>query len=375
KTIHPQRLSPPCQFVCKIASVIWRGHESSAFPNFTDARKDTARMVRRLLRVRPPGPFDRENLKTLESSFAILENQQHRESIMTNPAKKSDPKSRRKTKIDDWERNVLPILTDLSGLAPKLQVLSLREQIIFAAAVLDAGLVRLIGHRLNGPLDEINNFLGTAGKGDSRAPCGSFGSRIQLARLVGVITAEDAELLREVKDLRNHVAHAVEIELESKAIAEGLLAIYTLFKPVRVQNLVFMELAQRGNSPLMKQVEKTHPAGWRILQAKLDQSRQQWQEGVVQPCTEIYEGYLKTGKIKPTETPVTVILSSGMEALLSNGDNIKMVANLLFLAILGYYRTRFDSALRNMKPVDLVAEPFSLLSPAPLAEVPEAAKE
>ncbi|MGC9259913.1 MAG: hypothetical protein ACP5I8_07530 [Phycisphaerae bacterium] len=294
---------------------------------------------------------------------------------MTNPVEKSDPKSGRKTKIDDWERNVLPILTDLSALAPKLQVLSLREQIIFAAAVPDAGLARLTGHRLNGPLDEINNFLGTAGKGDSRAPCGSFGSRIQLARLVGVINPEDAELLREVKDLRNHVAHAVEIELESKAIAEGLLAVYTLFKPVRVQNLVFMELAQKGNSPLMKQVEKMYPGEWRILQAKLDQSRQQWQEEIVQPITAIYESRLKAGKMEPTETPVAEILTSGMEALLSNGDNIKMVANLLFLAMLAYYRVRFDSTLRNMKPVDVIAEPFSLLSPAFLAEVPEAAKE
>ncbi len=295
---------------------------------------------------------------------------------MAQPLKKNGHAARRNSKADAWEKNVLPILADFPALAKKLGLLSLREQIVFVAAVLDAGLVHLISRRLNGPARDIDEFLGTAGEGDARAPCGSFGSRIQLARLVGVITAGDAELLRAVKKLRNHVAHAVEIELESEAVAEGLLTIYTIFKPIQSLMLALAEMVvKKKDSPLFVEFERLAPVEWHRLNLTAESVEPQWQEKIIQPITAIYDEYRREGKMLPTETPIAVILSSIMEELFRNKTNVKASANLLFPTVLAYYKARFDFILRGTKPVDGLAESFDMLSPKFVGGAPEPAKE
>ena len=84
-----------------------------------------------------------------------------------------------------------------------------RELAIVAAAVLDAALAELLALRLVDCEREAEDFLGL--NGDGRAPAGSFGSRIQLALLIGLIAPEDAAILRAVKELRNLFAHRVKI--------------------------------------------------------------------------------------------------------------------------------------------------------------------
>jgi hypothetical protein len=63
---------------------------------------------------------------------------------------------------------------------------------------------------------EIELFLGI--DGDGRAPAGSFGARIQLALLVGLITEEDATILRQIKNLRNTFAHRVKVDFLSPSV-------------------------------------------------------------------------------------------------------------------------------------------------------------
>ncbi len=75
--------------------------------------------------------------------------------------------------------------------------LSERELAVVAGAVLDIGLADLIALRLAEMPDEIETFLGL--NEDGRAPVASFGARIQMALLLGIITKEDAAVLRAIK--------------------------------------------------------------------------------------------------------------------------------------------------------------------------------
>jgi len=91
-----------------------------------------------------------------------------------------------------------------------------RELVIVGTAVLDTALAELLTLRLYDYPDEYESFLGL--NDDGRAPCGSFGARIQLAVLTGVIRHKDAEILRIIKQIRNKMAHRVKIEFTSKEI-------------------------------------------------------------------------------------------------------------------------------------------------------------
>jgi len=57
--------------------------------------------------------------------------------------------------------------------------------------------------------DEIETFLGL--NEDGRAPVVSFGARIQMALLLGIITKEDAAVLRAIKKIRNAFSHRVKL--------------------------------------------------------------------------------------------------------------------------------------------------------------------
>jgi hypothetical protein len=102
--------------------------------------------------------------------------------------------------------------------------LSGRELAIVAAAVLDAALADILARRFRDMPPEIESFLGA--NGDGRAPAASFGARIQLALLLGIILAPDAAVLRQVKAIRNLFAHRVQIDIcapESTAAFRALL--------------------------------------------------------------------------------------------------------------------------------------------------------
>lgn len=116
-------------------------------------------------------------------------------------------------KIERWLAEVFPgkgqIYAEYRALPP-------RELAIVAAAVLDVALAELLSLRLMPIGNEAEEFLGI--NGDGRAPAGSFGARIQLALLVGLLTPEDATILRTIKELRNLFAHRVRLTFLSPQV-------------------------------------------------------------------------------------------------------------------------------------------------------------
>lgn len=127
-------------------------------------------------------------------------------------------------KIERWFAEVFPgeseIYSEYRGLPP-------RELAIVCAAVLDVALADLLTLRLANREKELEEFLGL--NGDGRAPAGSFGARIQLALLVGLLTPDDAATLRTIKELRNLFAHRVRISFLSPAVIKATTRLHALW--------------------------------------------------------------------------------------------------------------------------------------------------
>lgn len=127
-------------------------------------------------------------------------------------------------KIERWLAEVFPgepeIYSEYRRLPP-------RELAIVCAAVLDVALAELLTLRLANCQKEIEEFLGL--NGDGRAPAGSFGARIQLALLLGLLTPVDAATLRTIKELRNLFAHRVRINFLSPAVQRATSKLHALW--------------------------------------------------------------------------------------------------------------------------------------------------
>jgi hypothetical protein len=109
-------------------------------------------------------------------------------------------------KIERWLSEVFP---GEENIYSEYRALPQRELAIVSAAVLDVALAELLYLRLRECGKESEDFLGL--NGDGRAPSGSFGARIQLGLLVGLLTPDDAATLRAIKELRNLFAHRVKV--------------------------------------------------------------------------------------------------------------------------------------------------------------------
>ncbi|MGZ3236382.1 MAG: hypothetical protein ACXWIN_00225 [Burkholderiaceae bacterium] len=127
-------------------------------------------------------------------------------------------------KIERWLAEVFPgetrIYAEYRGLTP-------RELAIVTAAVLDVALAELLALRLANHEKEVEEFLGL--NGDGRAPAGSFGARIQLGLLVGLLTQEDAAALRIIKEIRNLFAHRVRIDFLSPPVLKATTKLQALW--------------------------------------------------------------------------------------------------------------------------------------------------
>ncbi len=127
-------------------------------------------------------------------------------------------------KIERWLTGVFPgesqIYSEYRSLPP-------RELAIVAAAVLDVALAELLSLRLAEHENEVEEFLGL--DGDGRAPAGTFGARIQLALLVGLISSDDAAILRAIKELRNLFAHRVRVGFLSPAVLKVTTRLHSLW--------------------------------------------------------------------------------------------------------------------------------------------------
>lgn len=116
-------------------------------------------------------------------------------------------------KTEQWMRDVFP---GSDSIYEEYRSLPRRELAVVVGAVLDSALAELLSKRLTGQNSEIHSFLGV--NGDGRAPCGSFGARIQLALLTSVITEGDAAVLRTIKNIRNQFAHQVNADFNSESV-------------------------------------------------------------------------------------------------------------------------------------------------------------
>lgn len=123
-------------------------------------------------------------------------------------------------KIEQWLTDVFP---GQERIYSAYRHLSGRELVIVATAVLDSALAMLLERRFRDLPAEIETFLGA--NGDGRAPAATFGARIQLALLLGVLTEQDATLLRHLKKLRNVLSHRVNVDLCSDDVLKPLRAI------------------------------------------------------------------------------------------------------------------------------------------------------
>lgn len=123
---------------------------------------------------------------------------------------------KRKAMVWKTERWMTDVFPGSNRIYEEYSHLPRRELAVVAGAVLDSALAELLSKRLPGPDAEVHSFLGV--NGDGRAPCGSFGARIQLALLTNVITPSDAIILRAIKGIRNQFAHEVRADFNSPKV-------------------------------------------------------------------------------------------------------------------------------------------------------------
>ena len=127
-------------------------------------------------------------------------------------------------KTERWLEELFPgegqIYSEYSHLPP-------RELAIVSCAVLDAALADLLALRLRGGKREVEGFLGV--NGDGRAPAASFGARVQLGLLVGLLTPADAEILRIFKGIRNQFAHRVNFDFLSPPALRATTRLFQLW--------------------------------------------------------------------------------------------------------------------------------------------------
>ena len=124
-------------------------------------------------------------------------------------------------KIERWLEDVFPGESEIYAAYRNLPA---RELAIVSAAVLDSALATLLERRLRNLPGEVESFLGA--NGDGRAPAASFGARIQLALLLGILTEDEAAILRQIKNLRNVFAHTVKVDFCSEAARKPLRSLY-----------------------------------------------------------------------------------------------------------------------------------------------------
>lgn len=127
-------------------------------------------------------------------------------------------------KIERWLSEVFP---GEENIYAEYRSLSPRELAIVSVAVLDVALAELLSLRLVDQGNETEAFLGV--NGDGSAPAGSFGARIQLGLLVGLLTKEDAAILRVIKELRNLFAHRVRVNFLAPPVIKATTKLHSLW--------------------------------------------------------------------------------------------------------------------------------------------------
>jgi hypothetical protein len=167
-------------------------------------------------------------------------------------------------KNEQWLRDIFP---GQGRIYEEYRLLPDRELSIVAAAVLDSALAELLFLRLTGPEEERHALLGL--NGDGRAPCGSFGARIQLAIVLDLISKDDASILRSMKNLRNRFAHEVNAKFTSSTVIPVVIALCDTFNSLN-QRLIedgFLNGSSAGLKELRAALPYQNEAGAGLLLA------------------------------------------------------------------------------------------------------------
>jgi len=127
-------------------------------------------------------------------------------------------------KTERWMEEVFP---GKENIYSDYRSLPTRELVVVSASVLDIALAELLSKRLIQNDKEIERFLGL--NGDGRAPAASFGARIQLGYLIGILSKLDADILRTIKAMRNLFAHTVKVDFLSPPVFKLSKRLYTLW--------------------------------------------------------------------------------------------------------------------------------------------------
>jgi hypothetical protein len=240
-------------------------------------------------------------------------------------------RQKKRWRIERWEAEVLP---RLSVILEEHLKLSLRDSTILTTALLDLGLADLINKRLAGPEHEIVEFLGA--DEDGRAPCGSFGSRIQLARLIGIISDEDARLLRQLKALRNTLAHRV--DGTSERVVKELVKVWDSFSDTAFSMSYFVDKLLAGDERAYSLVSED--PDWKKHQAAIDTVR----ERMAQFKEHLIEQGINVRDLPPV-TGMFLVLKNTIK--FAPGQAGVVVTGL----ILAVYNTLFEHLLIEMTPI------------------------
>lgn len=160
-------------------------------------------------------------------------------------------------KVEKWLSEVFP---GPSRIYDEYKNLPARELVIVGSACLDLAIAELISKRLLNNSREYEEFLGL--NEDGRAPAGSFGARIQLALLLGIINEGDAEILRIIKKIRNRFAHRVKTGFADPVVRSLLTDLLDISAKRKLMHWT-ESLAPQGKERLKstKSIVNAHPEG------------------------------------------------------------------------------------------------------------------
>jgi hypothetical protein len=250
---------------------------------------------------------------------------------------------KRKWKIETFTRDLYPIIVEQFA---EHAALPLRESVILTCSIIDAGIAELLSKRLAGPEHEIVEFLGA--DEDGRAPCGSFGSRIQLARLLGILTDEDVVLLRFLKKLRNKAAHRVKFDSSDTSVNEILCSIFDLIKPP-LQSLrrIILELL-RDDPKALKRLQ--NDPNWGKLKAKLEELKP-----IYIDLDKKNKDWLRDNKVKGYESMDLIVTWLALYPFWLKKE--PKLASFLLAIVLVIYNGRFWLFMKAISPVTKVMLP------------------
>ena len=161
------------------------------------------------------------------------------------------------------------VTTVNADLRARFSGLTSRELVIVGAGLLDTGLVELIRKRLSFRQEAADALLGL--NNEPFAPGASFAARIQLAYVLGIIDDNQADSLRQLKVIRNAMAHRVQVTLLSPEVFKAVRQLYDLqmqsigviFKP---GEYVLESAEESARNVILSVVALTHLVFHRILE-------------------------------------------------------------------------------------------------------------